>query len=145
MTFTTRDLRPGTDVFSMDNVYLGTVIRVRWEGSGWLRGGRWASSAASPIGEQAAYFSGEHLGPMPTWDIGNGGPTAQSAHAGYACQDDGPPWEPIRQPAELLIFRWLVSLNWATARPVLWRIPAGLIHLASLERIVLAVNADDLH
>jgi hypothetical protein len=43
-----------------------------------------------------------------------------------------------------VIFRCLVSLNWATARPVLRRVPADLIQLVSLERIILSVRSTEL-
>jgi hypothetical protein len=126
-------------------VYLGTVVRVRWTGGSQLRGGRWESTASvTALGGQSSCFSGERLGPMPTGEIGNGGPVAQAASASYASETGEPPWEHARRPAELLVFRWLVSRNWATARPVLRNVPAGLIHLVSLERIVLAVSADEL-
>jgi hypothetical protein len=46
--------------------------------------------------------------------------------------------------AELLVLRLLTSLNWATLRPRVWRVPVSLVQVASHERIVLAVSARDL-
>jgi len=156
VTFTERDLRRGLDVFSLDNVYLGTVIWIRWDENAFtpdpspVREGGKHAVPVSPLprtGEGLGVgvsFSGERLGPMPTSSIGNSGPVRQASATKYATQTVGPGSARVRRPAELLIFRWLVSLNWATARPVLRRVPAGLIHLISLERIILSVNASEM-
>ena len=104
MSFDGHGLRVGLDVFSADNVYLGTVVRIRW--------------AARPAG--------------------------RSSGIPYGVQRSGRAPVDRRQPTELLIFRCLVSLNWATARPRLRRIPVGLIQLAALERVVLSVSAAEL-
>ena len=145
MSFSPRDLRAGLDVFGFDGVYVGTVVRVRWEGDGWLGGRRSEPApATAPKRHVTAGFSGERLGPMPTTEIGNSGPTVQSVSARYASETNAPPWATTRRPAELLVFRSLVSLKWATARPVLRRIPAELIRLVSLERIVLSVAASEI-
>jgi hypothetical protein len=145
VSFSPRDLHPGLDVFSADNVYLGTVVKVRWEGGGWLRGpSAQPAPATAPSRPLIAGFSGERLGPMPTSGIGNGGPSAQSVSARYASETHEPPWSAPPRPAELLIFRCLVSLTWKTARPVLRRIPAELVQLISLERVVLSATAADI-
>jgi hypothetical protein len=145
VTFDERDARVGLDVFSADGTYLGTVMRVRWDGAGWLTGRGVKQASARPAAWTVApSFSGERLGPMPTAALGNGGPAHQTEATRYASKPDAPPGAVRRQPAELLVFRWLVSLNWATARPVLRRIPAGLIQVVSLERIILSVNAAEL-
>ena len=48
MSFDERDIRAGLDVFSADDMYLGTVVRVRWEGRSWLAGRRDGQPPAPP-------------------------------------------------------------------------------------------------
>jgi hypothetical protein len=81
---------------------------------------------------------------MPTAAIGNRGPATQTRAAHYASLRDEPRWASARVPAELLILRWMVSLDWAIVRPRLRRVPAGLIQTVSLERLVLAVTDAEL-
>src|SRR4051812_11617119 len=143
MSFDERDVRVGVDVFGADGIYLGTVVRVRWETPPPDPLPIAMERGSTERGGKAA-FSGEGLGPVPTAVLGNDGPANQTKSTRYASLADTPPWAARRQPAELLIFRWLVSSNWATARPRLRRIPARLIQVVSLERIVLSVTEGEL-
>jgi hypothetical protein len=138
LSFTDRDLRRGMDVYSADNVYLGTVIWVR------LQGGAQDPQRSTSILTGQDAFSGESLGPMPTARIGNSGPRSQSPRTAYASTpmvtaDCAP-----RRPVELLAVRMLTALNWSTLRPRVWRIPVSLVQIVSLERIVLSCSADEL-
>ena len=158
MSFSRRDLRRGVDVFSADNVYLGTVVWVRWEGVASasppgpspVRGGRDQDNLVSPPlstrerpggGASPAPFSGERLGPMPTAALGNGAPVLQTVSNRYASESDRATKNDSGRPTELVIVRSLVSLNWDTLRPVIRRVPVELIQLVSLERIILSVTA----
>jgi hypothetical protein len=138
VSFDGRDLRIGMDVFSADGVYLGSVVRIRWDRS--------VSTAVAAEADPTAGlpFSGERLGPMPTTALGNSGPASQSTATAYGSRRSRIATPDRGRPTELLIFRWLVSLTWSTARPRLRRIPVELIQLVALERIVLSVNADEL-
>jgi hypothetical protein len=119
MSFDVRDIRSGMDVYSFDNVYLGTVRRV-------IRGPV-PRREVVPQEFQASQLPGELLGPMPTATIGNPGPSTQSARRRFASQPDGS--EPIGHGK--LVFGHLPV-------PIGWRqITVDDVLVVSLERIVL--------
>ena len=126
MSFDLRDIRSGMDVYSFDNVYLGTVRRVTRE--------------PVPRREvvsrefQASQLPGELLGPMPTATIGNPGPSTQSARRRFASQSDGS--EPIGHGK--LVFGHLPV-------PIGWReVSLDDVLAVSLERVVLRRTAAEL-
>lgn len=91
MSFDTRDIRPSMDVYTNDNVYLGTVIRVIPDSGGRVVGDQAETPAEEQVAAPAQQWSevdGEMLGPMPTQTLGNKGPSKQSARAGYAVERD---------------------------------------------------------
>jgi hypothetical protein len=138
VSFDVRDLRLGMDVFSSDGVYLGSVIHVarRPRSDPTL-------TAAARLKNRATgpSFSGETLGPMPTTRLGNRGPAHEQEPSDYATrlatQSDS-------EPAELVVFRCLVALDWRTLWPRLRRYPVSLVLHTSHERIVLAATAAEL-
>jgi hypothetical protein len=138
VSFDGHDLRVGTDVFDADCVYVGCVVRIRWDRSATV------GSSIGSVATVAPPFSGERLGPMPTAALGNDGPLSQSPATRYASRWSSVVAPERGRPIELLVFRWLVSLNWATARPRLRRIPTDLIQVVALERINLSVREDEL-
>jgi hypothetical protein len=82
MSFDRSDIRRSMDVFTRDNVYLGTVLAV-------VEGPAPPPEAQVPApAQQVSAVNGELLGPAPTQTIGNPGPTTQSARAGYATAAD---------------------------------------------------------
>ena len=134
MTYTSQQLRCGSDVFGSDGAYIGTVV--------WLQRGRppsldvTACDVENPGASAAsASFSGESLGPMPTASVGNEAPHRQTAATAYASGVERP------SPAvtHLVTVRLLVALNWAGFRPCVRRIPVSHVQVASLERILLTV------
>ncbi len=73
LSFDHRDIRLAMDVYTFDNVYLDTVLKI-------------TAVASAPVVEQTrrvkhqrSAMSGEILGPMPTQPIGNAGPRVQGA------------------------------------------------------------------
>ena len=128
VSFDRRDIRPSMDVYTLDNVYLGTVLAV-------VPGPEPPSkkSAAAPDRESSA-ISGEMLGPVPTQPVGNVGPETQSARAVYATQPDGA--ERLGHGA-LKVGKW-----WGlAARRTL---PLNAVQTVSLERVVLTLKRDEL-
>ena len=128
MSFDRRDIRPSMDVYTLDNVYLGTVLAV-------------VPGLEPPVGESApapgretSATSGEMLGPMPTQPLGNAGPETQSARAEYATRRDG---------AERLGHGTLTVGKWwgLAARRTL---PLDAVQTVSLERVVLKLKRDEL-
>jgi hypothetical protein len=126
MSFDNRDIRPMMDVYTLDNVYLGSVLQVT--------PGAKTESAITIAECQSSHVSGESLGPAPTQSAGNEGPTMQSAASGYGAQADGA--APIGA-GELAIGKWW-GLRDRRA------IPLDLVQTISLERVVLRVTADQL-
>uniref|UniRef100_A0A7C2WAB0 Uncharacterized protein n=1 Tax=Thermorudis sp. TaxID=1969470 RepID=A0A7C2WAB0_9BACT len=126
MSFDVRDIRSGMDVYSFDNVYLGTVRRV-------IRGPV-PRREVVPQEFQASQLPGELLGPMPTATIGNPGPSTQSARRRFASQPDGS--EPIGHGK--LVFGHLPV-------PIGWReVSLDDVLAVSLERVVLRRTAAEL-
>ena len=124
MSFDSRDIRPFMDVYTRDNVYLGTV-RAIVPGPG---------DALPPPEEQppewarqSSALDGERLGPAPTQALGNPGPRAQSARAGYAAALDGA--RPLGH-GYLEVGRWWGLIGRRT-------IPLEAVQTVSLERVIL--------
>jgi len=121
MGFDLRDIRLAMDVYTRNNVYLGTVLRV-------VQG-----PCASPVvrvppdARQSSQISGEARGPMPTGALGNHGPRSQGADQEYATAPDGS--LPIGA-GMLLVGRWWGLLGRR-------RIPLAAVQTVSLERVVL--------
>ena len=128
MGFDRRDIRPAMDVYTLDNVYLGTVLAVAPGPE------PPAGEAASAPGREASAISGESLGPMPTQPVGNAGPETQSARARYATQPDGA--ERLGRGA-LTVGKW-----WGLAARR--TIPLDAVQTVSLERVVLRLKRDEL-
>lgn len=130
MSFDFRDIRPAMDVYTLDNVYLGTVLKVI--------PGPMAPDDGPEVGpdaRQSSQVSGELLGPMPTQYLGNRGPTSQSARARYAITPD------IRRPIgrgalEVGKFFGLVGRR---------TIPLDAVLTVSLERVILKMRHDQLN
>lgn len=127
-SFDVRDIRPTMDVYTLDNVYLGTVLAV-------------VPGAVLPQGEhvpesarQSSEVSGEMLGPMPTRPLGNAGPDRQSARESYAVRPDAA--RSIGRGV-LRVGRWWGLLDRRT-------IPVDDVQTVSLERVVLKRTKDDL-
>jgi hypothetical protein len=139
MSFGTRELRRGMDVFSADGELLGTVVQIRRR----LRLGPSDGASVHDPRPASTAFTGEALGPMPTAPVGNPGPASQNPTTRYASQrPDGT--LPDEEPADLLVFRAPVHLERRTLWPRLRRYPVSSIQNVSHERIVLAKPASEL-
>ena len=163
MSFDSRDLRRGKDVFDAAGTYLGTVTWVVMKTDDRLPVSRRreidvgagseracepkeirAAQRRGPGGESlTSAFSGESTGPMPTVALGNSGPRSQSPSNAYATALR-PGVGAGRQPKDLIVLRLLTSLNWSTLRPRVWRIPVSLVQTVSHERIVLSVTESEI-
>lgn len=129
MSFDNRDIRPSMDVYTHDNVYLGTVLKIIPE-----RG--MPATADQPVdgSTQSSAVSGELMGPMPTMPIGNPGPHTQSARAGYTTQPDSA--RPLGQ-GTLRVGKWWGLLGRRT-------LPLDAVQTVSLERVVLRLLKTEL-
>ena len=127
MSWDDRDVRRSMDVFTRDDVYLGTVLEVVT--------GRAETEAGVPEEAlQASAVNGELLGPAPTAPIGNAGPANQSAGARYGVRSDRA-W-PLGR-GRVVVGRW-----WGlVGRRV---IPLDLVLTVSLERVILEVRPEEL-
>lgn len=126
MSFDRRDIHKAMDVYTFDNIYVGTVLRI-------------ASGAARPhedlvpvTARQSSQVNGELLGPMPTQPIGNRAPTVQSAHAAYATTQDA---EPLGAGI-MVVGRWWGLIGRRT-------IPLQNVQTVSQERVVLKQREDE--
>ena len=128
MSFDRRDIRPAMDVYTRDNVYLGTVLAVT-PGPQDQAGELIAADA-----RQASAVNGELLGPMPTQTIGNHGPITQSARAGYATEPDAA--QPLGNGA-LVAGKWWGLIGKRT-------IPLDDVQSVSLERVILKRRKDEI-
>ncbi len=128
MGFDRRDIRPAMDVYTRDDVYLGTVRAI-------IPGPIAPPGARAPKGAcQSSAVGGEALGPAPTREIGNRGPDTQSARAAYATAPDGA--RPLGAGA-LVVGRWWGLVGRRT-------IPLDAVQTVSLERVVLNIPHDQL-
>ncbi len=128
MGFDRRDIRPTMDVFTSDNVYLGTVLGI-------------TVGVAQPVGErvppsarQSSVINGELLGPAPTQPLGNPGPLRQAAAAGYATQADT---MQLLGKGTISVGRW-----WGLFGKR--HIPLAAVQTVSLERVVLKWRYNEL-
>lgn len=128
MGFNRRDIRKALDVYTLDNVYLGSVLKV-------------TPGAASPTvgqeGPAAAQTSnphGELLGPMPTQPLGNPGPTTQSAANAYATAHAS---SEQLGAGTITVGQWWGLVN----RRI---IPLEAVQAVSLERVILKYRAHEL-
>jgi hypothetical protein len=127
MSFDRRDIRPSMDVFTRDDIWLGSVLRLR-PGAG--PPARASASASFPASE----ISGESLGPAPTEPVGNRGPANQGARAGFGARPDGA--EAIGG-GEIVVGRWWGLADRRT-------IPLDAVLSVSLERVTLRVGREEL-
>lgn len=126
MSFDVRDIRVGMDVYSADNVYLGTVRRVLTRPV--------VQRERVPREFQASLLPGELLGPMPTATIGNPGPSTQSARRRFASLPDGA--EAIGH-GRIIFGRLPLPLGWR-------EVTLDDVLAVSLERVVLRRTAAEL-
>jgi hypothetical protein len=137
------------DAFSLDGEYVGTVVYVTYERQtpGDAAPHQGSVEATVRSGERRAsaegQFSGESIGPMPTAELGNGGPRRQSPGTAYA---SAPPTSgrKRRRPVALYTVRLLTALNWSTLSPRVRRITVDRVQSVSLERIILSLTAAEL-
>jgi hypothetical protein len=136
-------IQRGMDVFTLDVVYVGTVVHVS------QRPHR-ATMAPPPrpvpiamgSGSQGAHqFSGEVLGPAPTAQIGNTGPSRQSRNAGFAANEVTSSTPGGGRSGYLVVVRLPVAQQWRAGLPSVRRLPLDLIQVVSLERVILSVTA----
>jgi len=131
VTFDARDIHPPLDVFSHDNVYLGTVLAVRADSATPDSRHSLGRPTLAPA-DQTSTVSGELLGPMPTEPLGNPGPANQSARSGYRADGDGAP--PLGS-GTIVVGRWwgLVGRR---------AVPLDQVLALSLERVTLMLTAE---
>ena len=116
------------DVYTRDNVYLGTVIKV-------VQGPQMPAGELVDAGaRQTSAVNGELLGPMPTQTIGNPGPSTQSARAGYATDPDAA--QPLGK-GTLVAGKWWGLIGKRT-------IPLDDVQSVSLERVILKQRKDEI-
>ena len=132
MSFDRRDIRPNMDVYTKDNVYLGTVLRV-------MPGVQLPKSSAEgshvpDTNLEGSTVSGELMGPMPTQTIGNTGPLRQAARERYASTPDQ---ASLLGQGMLTVGKWYGLLGKHD-------IPFGAIQTVSLERVVLRLTRDEV-
>ncbi len=128
MSFDRRDIRPAMDVYTCDNVYLGTVLKT-------IHGP--ALPAGDPLPDHAhevSVVNGELLGPMPTQTIGNPGPSTQSARTRYAVGSDSA--QPLGR-GMIVVGRWWGLVGRRT-------FPLEAVQAISMERVILRLSKDDL-
>lgn len=126
MSFDTRDLYRPLDVFTRDEVFLGSILKiVPTDGPPDASGA--GVEQVWPAARQTSHVSGELLGPMPTAPLGNPGPAAQSAARGYrAAPDDARTFA----GGTMLVGRWWGLVGRRTIR-------LDQIMSLSLERVIL--------
>ena len=129
MSFNRRDIRRRMDVYTSDNVYLGTVLAVT-AGAPVHPG-----ENVAPPPDQTSEVNGELLGPMPTIPVGNLGPVSQGAARAYATAADSPG---VLGAGSLVVGKW-----WGLRGRYV--IPLDAVQTVSLERVILRVSQDELH
>ena len=133
-SFDRRDIRRTMDVYTADNVYLGTVLRIELHPD--TRPPHLETlnhQPQQPYDPQRA-FNGERLGPASTAQLGNQGPATQSSLNDYGASGDG----------AAAIGRGILHVGkwWGLAGE--HTIPLDAVQAVSLERVVLRLRADDL-
>lgn len=128
-SFDIRDIRRAMDVYTLDNVYLGSVLKV--VSGPVVREGEPVAESAW----QSSAISGEMLGPAPTEPAGNSGPASQSARAFYAVGPDGA--DPIGT-GTVVVGQWW-GLRGRLSIPLDW------VQTVSLERVVLSRTRANLY
>jgi hypothetical protein len=127
MGFDQRDIRKTMDVYTRDNVYLGTVLHV-------VPGSVVQPEQIHRAVQQHSSVNGELRGPMPTAPLGNTGPQRQGAAAHYATASDGA--HPLGG-GMIHVGRWWGLIARRT-------IPLAAVQTVSLERVVLKLRQDQL-
>jgi len=130
MTFDTRDIRVGMDVYTCDGRYLGTVRRLEPGSAKPVQ--RVATQATTE--EPASMISGELLGPMPTSPLGNPGPTTQTPQYVFGTIPDEA--EPLVAGA-FWVGKLPVPIGWC-------RFSIDDVLTVTLERVILRQQASDL-
>ena len=120
MSFDRGDIRRTMDVYTLDNAYLGTVLKIV-PGRAALH-----EESVEASARQTSRVNGELLGPMPTQPIGNQSPIRQGAQAQYDTATDA---EQLGDGA-LIVGRWWGLRGRRT-------IPLADVQTVSLERVVL--------
>ena len=130
MSFNRHDIRRSMDVFTLDDVYLGSVLRI-------IPGPAIGhEEQAPPEVRQTSEINGELLGPMPTLPLGNKGPVTQSGASLYAVTMNDGERLSIGKGA-LVVGKW-----WGlVGRRV---IPLDAIQTVSIERVVLRYRAAEM-
>ncbi len=128
MSFNRRDIRKTMDVYTSDNVYLGTVLAVTAGVPVRLE------QNAAPPPDPRSEVNGELLGPMPTMAVGNLGPLNQGAQGGYATVADS---TDVLGAGSLVVGKW-----WSLRGRYV--IPLDAVQTVSLERVILRVSKDQL-
>lgn len=126
VSFDDRDIRAAMDVYTADNVYLGTVLRI-------IGGGATLREPGSMAAPQGSLVHGELLGPMLTQPIGTVAALRQGAAAAYATAPDA---EPLGAGA-IVVGRWWGMIG----RRV---IALKNVQTVALERIVLKQRRAEL-
>ncbi len=127
MTFDTRDIRVGMDVYTADGVYVGAVRAV-------LLGPAAPRREPQVTTREASEVPGELLGPQPTAPLGNPGPETQGARNAFATPSDGA--LPLGA-GRFAVGRLPIPLGWR------WFTLAD-VSVVSFERVVLSRTAAEL-
>lgn len=126
MSFDRSDIRKAMDVYTADNVYLGTVLKIV--------AAPVHDEQRSPTIPQQSAISGELLGPMPTLPIGNRAAELQSASHAYGSAPDQA--QPLGH-GQIIVGSWWGLVGRRT-------IPLDQVQTVSLERIVLRQRSDEI-
>jgi hypothetical protein len=129
MTFDVRDIRSPLDVYTLDNTYIGSVLRVMSEYTATF-------DQQSPDLQQHGpdAVDGEQLGPAPTQEIGNRGPGVQAARTRYGITADDA--LPLGE-GDFEVGKW-----WGLIGRRM--IPVDAVLSVSLERVVLKLRQHEL-
>ncbi len=130
MDFDPRDIRQAMDVYTADNVYLGTVLRT----SGVSQ--RPELHPASMLGgvEDPQQLDGEMLGPASTQRLGNRGPQTQTSRTRYASAPDS---AQTLVPGTIEVGKWWGLLGRR-------RISMDYVQTVSMERVILRLADSDI-
>jgi hypothetical protein len=131
--FDVRDLHRPLDVFTRDEVHLGTIVKIM-PADGAASGPGTGVEQVQPAAQQKSHVSGELLGPMPTAPLGNPGPAAQSAARGYRAEPDD---ARTLAGGSMVVGRWWGLVGRRTIR-------LDQIMSLSLERVILKQTYEEL-